>query len=67
MTSTPAERKKQERERRRAAGQVLVQEWVQREDAKALREFAEFLRLKRAKHEAHNARNNRLPIGSPVD
>jgi hypothetical protein len=52
MTLTPTERKQQERDRRRAAGQVLVQEWAHRDDAKALREFAEFLREKRAKHEA---------------
>ena len=49
MTTPAAERKKQERERRREAGQVLVQEWVHRDDAKALREFAEFLRSKREK------------------
>lgn len=52
MTLTPRERKQQERDRRRDAGQVLVQEWVHRDDAKALREFAEFLRTKRVKHEA---------------
>ena len=38
--------KQQERDRRRAAGQVLVQEWVHRDDAKALREFANSAREK---------------------
>lgn len=52
MTLTATERKQQERDRRRAAGQVLVQEWVHRDDAKALREFAEFLRAKREKNDA---------------
>ena len=47
MTLTPRERKQQERDRRRAAGQVMVQKWVYRDDAKALREFADFLREKR--------------------
>lgn len=53
MNATPAAtRKQQERDRKREAGLVPVQEWVHRDDAKALREFAEFLRTKRAKHEA---------------
>ena len=52
MVTPAAQRKADERERKRKAGLVLVQEWLYRDDVKALREFAEFLRLKRAKHEA---------------
>lgn len=49
MATTDAQRKQNERDRKRAAGLVLVQEWVYREDVGLLREYAAKLRSKRVK------------------
>lgn len=49
MATTDAQRKQNERDRKRAAGLVRVQEWVYREDAGLLREYAAKLRSKRVK------------------
>lgn len=46
---TDAQRKQNERDRKRAAGLVRVQEWVHREDAGLLRKYAARLRDKRVK------------------
>ena len=46
---TVNERKQAERDRRRALGQVNVQEWVHRDDAERLRAYAAKLRKARAK------------------
>lgn len=51
IAKTPAERKADERKRRRAAGQHLVQEWVFAEDVIVLRRCAEKLRAKRIRGE----------------
>ena len=42
-----SDRKRKERERKRNAGFILIQEWVHREDADRFREYAIKLRLKR--------------------
>ncbi len=53
MTAAPAaQRKAEERERKREAGLVLVQEWVHRDDADRLRKYAAKLRKVRAHSEA---------------
>ena len=44
MTTTAADRKKQERTRKREAGLVPVQEWVHRDDAPKLKAYANKLR-----------------------
>jgi hypothetical protein len=44
MSSTAAERKQRERTRKREAGLVPVQEWVHRDDAERLRNYAAKLR-----------------------
>lgn len=44
---TPAERKADERQRRREAAQMLVQEWVHGDDAERLRKYAAKLRKAR--------------------
>jgi len=44
MSATAAVRKQQERERKREAGLVPVQEWVHRDDAERLRKYASKLR-----------------------
>jgi hypothetical protein len=45
MNATPAAtRKQQERDRKRKAGLVPVQEWVHRDDAERLRKYAAKLR-----------------------
>jgi hypothetical protein len=49
MAATDAQRKQNERDRKRASGLIVVQEWVYREDAGLLREYAAKLRKKRAK------------------
>lgn len=49
MATTDAQRKQNERDRKRAAGLIVVQEWVYREDAGLLREYAAKLRKKRVK------------------
>ena len=49
MTKTVNERKQAERDRRRALGQVNVQEWVHRDDAERLRAYAAKLRKARDK------------------
>lgn len=56
MTKTANERKQAERDRRRALGQVNVQEWVHRGDAERLRAYAARLRKSRDKQYANNAR-----------
>jgi len=43
---TPAQRKADERKRRREAGQVLVQEWVHSDDVASLKNHANKLRKK---------------------
>lgn len=50
--SSAAERKQQERDRKREAGLVPVQEWVHRDDAERLRKYAAKLRKEREKREA---------------
>lgn len=53
MNATAAkDRKQQERDRKREAGLVLVQEWVHRDDAERLRKYAAKLRKARARSEA---------------
>jgi len=53
MNATPAAtRKQQERDRKRKAGLVPVQEWVHRDDAERLRKYAAKLRKARARSEA---------------
>lgn len=52
MSSTAAQRKQQERDRKREAGLVPVQEWVHRDDAERLRKYAAKLRKERARSEA---------------
>lgn len=49
MSQSVNERKQAERDRRRALGQVNVQEWVHRDDAERLRAYAARLRKARAK------------------
>lgn len=49
MGTPAAQRKQDERDRKRKAGLVLVQEWVYRDDAGLLREYAAKLRKKRVK------------------
>jgi hypothetical protein len=49
--TTAKDRKQQERNRKREAGLVPVQEWVHRDDAERLRKYAARLRKERAKHE----------------
>ncbi|MFA6063864.1 MAG: hypothetical protein WC736_14855 [Gallionella sp.] len=44
---TAAERKADERQRRRDSGQVLVQEWVHGDDSERLRKYAAKLRKAR--------------------
>jgi hypothetical protein len=46
---TAAERKQAERDRKRAAGWVLVQEWVHNLDVAKLKEYAAKLRKQREK------------------
>lgn len=53
MNATPAaQRKQKERDLKREAGLVLVQEWVARADAERLRKYAAKLRKARARSEA---------------
>lgn len=53
MTAMAAkDRKQQERDRKREAGLVLVQEWVPRDDAERLRKYAAKLHKARAHSEA---------------
>lgn len=48
MSATPeAQRKRAERDRKREAGLVPVQEWVHRDDAERLRKYAAKLRKAR--------------------
>lgn len=54
MATTDAQRKQNERDRKRAAGLIVVQEWVYREDAGLLREYAAKLRSKRVKAKKGN-------------
>lgn len=51
MGKTAAERKADERARRRDAGQVNVQEWVAKADVARLRQFAAKLRKAREKEQ----------------
>lgn len=44
MAKTPAERKADERKRKRAAGLVQVQEWVMKPDVDKLKKYAAKLR-----------------------
>lgn len=44
---TPAERKALERQRRKEAGQVLIQEWVSKENADSVKKY--IARIKGAK------------------
>lgn len=44
VAKTPAQRKADERQRRRDAGQHLVQEWVNGDDVERLRRYAAKLR-----------------------
>lgn len=44
---TPSQRKADERQRRREAGQSLVQEWVHSDDVERLRKYAAKLRKAR--------------------
>jgi len=53
MNATAAkDRKQQERDRKRGAGLVPVQEWVHRDDAERLRKYAAKLRKARARSAA---------------
>lgn len=49
--SAAAERKKQERTRKREAGLVPVQEWVHKGDAEKLKKYATKLRKERQRSE----------------
>lgn len=49
MAKSAAERKADERERRRQSGYVLVQEWVPKADVERLQKFAARLRKSREK------------------
>ena len=58
MNATAAkERKQQERDRKREAGLVPVQEWVHRDDAERLRKYAAKLRKARGavRHNSNSA------------
>jgi hypothetical protein len=50
--TTAAQRKAEERERKREAGLVRVDEWVHRDDAERLRKYAAKLRKARSRSEA---------------
>ena len=50
--TTAKDRKQHERDRKREAGLVPVQEWVHRDDAERLRKYAAKLRKARARSEA---------------
>lgn len=55
MTETPqADRKRQERERKRKQGHVPVQEWVHQDDAHRLKRYANRLREERKRIDAIN-------------
>lgn len=49
LAKTPAQRKADERDRKRKADLVPVQEWVHRDDAERLRKCA--VRLRKARHQ----------------
>jgi hypothetical protein len=53
--TTAAQRKAEERERKREAGLVRVDEWVHRDDAERLRKYAAKLRKARARSEAYRS------------
>lgn len=54
MAKTETQRKRDERDRKRAAGLIPVQEWVHREDADRLRRYAVRLRRERDRGVASN-------------
>ena len=52
IATSAAQRKAEERDRKREAGLVPVQEWVHRDDAERLRKYAAKLRKARSRSEA---------------
>ena len=45
MATTPTERKRQERERKRAAGLIKIEIWLMPDQAKNVRDYAKGLKL----------------------